>query len=195
VNSTSKQFALCVSKFQKLSSKDLQALYKLQQFKNFSAVIGFLDQSKLHDFTLFQTQAEVYLRLEKKEQIEACKSFLPRVALCDWNLYKNSIMASDQLLSDDSSLKQVKEKLNQVLAAEGIPPISIDIQKTLDQQWAHAFDQISQVMIIQEFKWQKELVCFLAYLIMIQSRLNILISLGTGHGKSVVIAMLSEILA
>ena len=60
--------------------------------------------------------------------------------------------------------------------------------------WDVAFGYINQKKKIFEMPWQKYLVLQLAQLI-IEGEHSALVSVGTGHGKSVIIQLLADILA
>ena len=60
--------------------------------------------------------------------------------------------------------------------------------------WALAFGYINTKKKIFEMPWQKYLVLQLVQLI-IEGEHSALVSVGTGHGKSVIIQLLADILA
>ena len=66
--------------------------------------------------------------------------------------------------------------------------------KAYQGAWKLAFGYIIEQNKIFEMPWQKYLVMQLVQLI-IEGDHSVLVSVGTGHGKSVIIQLLSDILA
>ena len=66
--------------------------------------------------------------------------------------------------------------------------------KLLMGSWDMAFEYINEKKKIFEMPWQKYLVMQLAQLIL-EGDHSALVSVGTGHGKSVIIQLLADILA
>ena len=82
---------------------------------------------------------------------------------------------------------------------EGALAQSFQLKDTKDLKhytanWDMAFGYINSRKKIFEMPWQRYLVLQLAQLI-IEEGHSILVSVGTGHGKSVIIQMLADILA
>ena len=65
-------------------------------------------------------------------------------------------------------------------------PTEETIQK-IEENYKIAISNLNSKFMLRDFNWQKELVIYLAYLIHHLRKRIILILLGTGHGKSVVI--------
>ena len=77
---------------------------------------------------------------------------------------------------------------------ECLPLMDESIKSKLGSQFDNAFIELNEKIILQKFDWQKELVVQLLYLITKAQKKNIIVTLCTGHGKSVIIQLLADML-
>lgn len=57
----------------------------------------------------------------------------------------------------------------------------------IERGWVKAFEDLNEKTVLQKFGWQKELVIQLVHLIITAGKMNVITTLCTGHGKSIII--------
>ena len=83
----------------------------------------------------------------------------------NWNSYKNQIMAMDSFADESTALATMEKAIDKVYRLERIIPLSVETKSSLEQLWSEAFINLKDKIILQEFKWQRELAVHLVYLL------------------------------
>ena len=97
-------------------------------------------------------------------------------------------------LKADDALQMVKNALSTEAVTQNFELRDERGLKPYMGSWGLAYGYINAKKKIFEMPWQKYLVMQLVQLI-IEGEHSMLVSVGTGHGKSVIIQLLSDILA
>ena len=103
-------------------------------------------------------------------------------------------MASSSFLNEEEALKLVDQAIVEARDQYRIQPIDEENSKETCAYWDKVFSNLLKLKKFSQFEWQKKLVTYIADLLIHDRRKNIIVILGTGHGKSLIIQLLADIL-
>jgi hypothetical protein len=96
-------------------------------------------------------------------------------------------MASSSFETDDEALRKVKEALLDAKSISRPGEIDKECNETTQRYWSIVFLNLTKLRKFKQMKWQKTLITYIANLIMYTKKKNIIVTLGTSHGKSLII--------
>ena len=108
-------------------------------------------------------------------------------------MYENSILAANSYLENSDSIKAVSDEIGRVYLFNNIKDLTEEQRTSLTTFYEEALKNISKLTVIQKYQWQQEIVINIVH--MINQGLNeIMVAIETGHGKTLIIQLISDIL-